>query len=147
MDVDGRPHLALLELHLRERPDCPLPLFVRSWLLKAIARHRLEGADLAAALGLRLPGRYSVATRDSRERRDTALRAAGSLLGNDAHALAAALRRFASSRWPRWRAYPFPPAEAPDLDRVLFDVFHEDADPPTSPKQLRRILGTTATPS
>jgi hypothetical protein len=142
MIEDGRPQLAILEAHLRERPTCPLPLYVRDWLLKGIAHHRREGADLAKALGLRLVGRDSTATRDRRDRRDHALRAAGALLNNDPSALAAAVRRFEAATWPRWRALPFPPTESSELHHRLFAAF-QDGPVPTSAKQLGRILHQT----
>lgn len=144
-DSDGRPMICMLESHLRDRPDRPLPLPVSRWLLTGIARHRLEGADFAKALGLRLVGRDSTATLDRRERRDNALRTAGALLNDDAAALAAAVRRFQRVTWPRWKAHPFPPAEAPDLDRALFDAF-TDGPVPTSTKQFVRILAKTPIP-
>mgnify|MGYP001030496568 CR=1 FL=1 len=141
-ELDGRPHLAMLETHLRERPECPLPLYLRDWLLRGVARHRLEGADFAKALGLRLVGRDSIATRDRRERRDEALRAAGALVDSDPAALASAIRRFEAVTWPRWKALPFAPVEAPELSRRLFAAFR-DGPVPTSTKQLARILSQT----
>lgn len=134
----------ILEGHLRERPTCPLPGYLVIWLLRAIARHRLDGIDLAKALGLRLIGRDSTATRDRRDRRNQALRAAGALLDNDAKALAAAVRRFAASNWPRWKSLPFPPAEASELHHHLFAAFQDDTTPPTSAKQIGRILSETS---
>lgn len=142
LELDGRPHLAMLEMHLRERPECPLPLYLRDWLLRGVARHRLEGADFAKALGLRLVGRDSIATRDRRDRRDNALRAAGALLDNDPKALAAAVRRFEVATWSRWKSLPFPPAQADALQHHLFAAF-QDGPPPTSDKQFERILSQT----
>ena len=140
---DGRVSLALLEQHLSQRPDCPIPLYVRDWLLRAIADHRLKGVDLAKALGLRLVGHDSLATQARRDRRDAALRQAGALLGDDASALAAAVRRFENATWPRWKAYVWAPAEASALHRALFAAF-QDGPIPTSTKQLSRILNRTS---
>lgn len=142
-ELDGRPHLAILEQHLRERPDCPVPLYVRDWLLRAIADYRLRNADLAKALGLRLVGHDSLATQARRDRRDAALRQAGALLNNDAETLAKAVKRFELSPWPRWKALPFPPVEAPELSRILFDAFR-DGPVPTSAAHLARILKKTS---
>jgi hypothetical protein len=140
---DGRPYLRILETHLGERPTCPLPAYITTWLLRGIARNRLEGVDLAKALGLRRTGVDSIATRDRRDRRNRALRAAGALLDGDAAALAAAVRRFASGTWPRWKRLPFPPAQADEVQHHLFAAF-QDGPLPNSIKQFERILSETS---
>jgi len=132
----------MLEAHLRDKPECPLPLHIRDWILRGIARHRLEGEELARALGLRMVGRDSIATQDRRARRDAALREAAALVDNDPAALAAAVRRFQSRTWPRWNALPFAPAEASEMNLALFTAF-QNGPVPTSAKQMKRILART----
>ncbi len=146
---DGRPLIAILERQLSQHGDRPLPLYLQRWLLEGIARHRLDGADLGKALGLRLVGRDSIATRDRRDRRDQALREAAGLLSDDPTALANAVRRFAVATWPRWRALPFAPSEAPPIHQVLFRAFQEagpEGSVPASSTHLARILKKTPNP-
>jgi len=140
--IDARAYLLMLEAHLRDKPQCPLPLHMRDWILRGIARHRLEGEDLARALGLRRVGHDSLATQERRARRDAALREAAALVDNDPAALAAAVRRFESRTWQRWNALPFVPAEASELNRKLFTAF-QNGPVPGSTKQIKRILART----
>ena len=136
---DHRHFLAILTAHLRDRPDCPLPLPVRDWLLNGLGRHFAHGEDLTRALGLRLVGRESAATQARRARRDEALRAAARQLDGDVSALAARVQRFEVAIWSRWRLLPFPPAEASALEQALYEVF-ANGPVPTSTKQLGRIV-------
>ena len=138
---DHRHFLAILTAHLRDRPDCPLPLPVRDWLLNGLGRYFAHNEDLTRALGLRLVGRASAATQARRARRDAALRAAARQLGGDVSALAVRVRRFEIATWPRWRLLPFPPAEASPLEQTLFEAF-QNGPVPRSPKQLGRIVDT-----
>lgn len=92
----------------------------------------LNGADLEQALHLKPSARdYSA--------RNEALRAAGLELDNDAHELAARIRRFERT-WPRWKHLDRPPAGADAVDVELFRAFSTGRKIPSSPKHLSRIL-------
>jgi hypothetical protein len=115
-------------LHRGELP----PPEVRAWICRATTA-MLKGVPIGQALGLH-PAGPSFATRDQ------ALRDAGQCLAGDPHALAAAVARFESCQWPRWRHLPAAPETAQPLQRHLHRAFRTGLKMPQSPKHLRRIL-------
>jgi hypothetical protein len=132
------PIAALLALgDALARGQAPGPV-VAAWVIGAIKVYLNGGGPLDRALGLAGQGWKGSTVHRYRERNGR-LRAAATLLNDDVHALALALRRFESAPWPRWRSMATPPESATPVQHQLFNVFAAGAPVPSSARQLRRI--------
>lgn len=117
------------------------------WLARMIETYldsAADGARLDELLDLvAAPGGESWWRIARRAERDAALRALARQTGGNACQVAAMIGRYEGSAWPRDRALTAAPARYAGTPRQhLFEAFRAtDGQVPTSPKQLRRILG------
>lgn len=134
------PIAALLAAGADAAAGRPLSPEVADWLSGGIRAYLSDGGTLDSALGLRgARGEWPASTRHAYRERNKALRAAAGILHNDCARLAAAVSRFESCTWPRWRHMDAPPARADHLQRALFEAFSAGCPVPSSARQLRRI--------
>ena len=145
----AEPALAnLLAADAAARKGEPLPPEVASWFAAAVGRYLAGEEDIGRALGLAGgQGHRKACTLWRLAARNVHLRQACTLLEGGPKSqtvqLAAAVRKFASRTWPRWREFAEPPPGSSALQRCLFDA-HRLAPLPESLNALRAICNRTS---
>lgn len=124
-----------------------LPADVAEWLLEGFLSFRESGGrdKLCSCLGLRGPGKRSLAGRAALEERNRWLRKAWHSMSVSADTsdwektirLASTVRRFGSIAWPRLRKGP-PPKDP--IRQALFHAFRTDTAVPSTPRMLWAIV-------
>lgn len=115
------------------------------WLLAGIEAHLTESVTLDKALGLAGAQGIEISRRRwLRERRNHHLRGAlmaceGATPWPRAVALAAEIRRFETTLWPRWRMLEQPPPTASTLRTHLFHAFRTGLPIPATARRLHDI--------
>jgi hypothetical protein len=112
------------------------------WLSKGFSAFLSSGGRLPLERCLRLPKSHNALRR---ARRDHWLRQAWlelSEIGSTwrrSEALVAEIRRFETSKWPRWSALESPPAGTSALHAALFEAFRAHERMPSTAMQLHNI--------
>ena len=114
------------------------------WLKKGFAAFLASEGKVSLERCLRLPTNETALRR---ARRDHWLRRAWLQLGEGlsswrrSELLAVEVKRFHSTRWPRWSGLDQAPEGSSALDKALFEAFRSHERVPTTAMQLHNIAG------
>ena len=131
-------NLSLLIHHLQA--GHPVPKDLAEWFTTAALRTMAgRSSSLDHALGLTSHGTHTLHCRIKRREVRRRLLVALDLAGSSA-ALADAIKRFRSRKWPCWRHLDHPPERATRIERELFQAFRvSGGNVPESIRSIKRI--------